>query len=375
MRPLMVFVFSLLLSSGLAVAQEQENTQFLTPQDKGQASYVLRRLPMGLASMPSEAIYRLTRTLKINRWDQMIDKPEVRAVLNQTKELRSPVNGSTFPFENFASDFEGIVDRDFGVCSGFATLQRNFNILMHFDPKNKHQAVVPDIKKNIVAYYNYYTELIKKAANNNPVIIPHYSNLTEFFSEPYFQVIAKELIVKKWAKNNTSIQGIEQFLKANKTLKMKKWAKLYQDLKERLDAGYNPIIYGSFYPTDEIKYNIHVIQVMKISERRSDGSFEIYIWDDGVLHDHFGEFSPEKLLKVITFRPNGSIWWLESEDYLSLPFNKPNSPEMLKLRDNELIDETLMVGLLPNDDKIMAKMMKRKLKWCLSNPELRKYCQ
>lgn len=114
---------------------------------------------------------------------------------------------------------------------------------------------------------------------------------------------------------------------------------------------------------------------MKVSEKRKDGSFEIYIWDDGVLHDHFGEYKPEKLLKVITFRADGAIWWLESEDYLSLPFNNPESPKMKELREKELIDETLWIGLLPSDDKIMAKMIKRKLKWCLSKPELNKYCQ
>jgi hypothetical protein len=372
MRPAYLLVLATSLVTSFAFAQEE--SEYITPKDKGQTSYVLRRLPVGIAQMPVEAIYRLNRLLKINRWDQMIDKKEVQTILNQTKDLRVPVVGSTFPFQNFSEDFEGIVDRDFGVCSGYATLQRNFNILMHFDPKNTHKAIVPDKNKNIIAYYDYYTDLIKTAARFRPVIIPHFSNLTELFSDPYFQVIAKKEIVKMWAKNNTSIQGIEQFSKANGQFPKKKWEKLYQNLKERLDAGYNPIIYASFNPTDHIKYNIHVIQVMKVSQYRKDGSFEIYIWDDGVLSEFFGDFTPEKLVKVITFRPNGSIWWLESEAYLNLPFSNPNDPKMKELGEKELIDETLWINLLPNDDRVMAKVMKRKMKWCASKKEFNKYC-
>ncbi len=375
MRPLLALMLSLSLTSGLAMAQEKDDANYITPKDKGQTKDVLKQLPMGLLGMPAEAVYRLSRTLDLNRWDNMRESKEVQTLLKKSNKLRSPLMGSAFPFENFASDFVGIVDRDFGVCSGYATLQRNFNLLMQFDPKNKHKAVVPSKEKNIVAYYEYYTDLIKKAANLHPVIIPHYSNLTEFFTDPYLQVVAKEQIVKTWAKNNTSIQGIEQFIKANKQYKKKKWAKLHKNLKERLDSGYNPIIYSSFNPTETIKFNIHVIQVMGVSELRKDGTFEIYIWDDGVLHDYFGEYHPEKLVKVITFRADGAIWWLESEDYLKLDFKNPDSKEMKELRDNELIDETLWIDLLPNDDRMMAKIVKRKMKWCESKPELNKYCK
>ncbi|GEM_PF-6909038 len=205
------------------------------------------------------------------------------------------------------------------------------------------------------------------------MIIPHFSNLTEFFSEPYFQVIAKKEILRMWAKNNASIQGIEQFANANGQFPKKKWKKLYDGLKQRLDAGYNPIVYSSFNPTDHIKYNIHVIQVMGVSDYRKDGSFEIKIWDDGVLSESFGEFAPEKLVKVMTFRADGSIWWLESDKYLNLPFETPDTAEMKDLREKELIDETLWINLLPNDDKIMTSVIKKKMRWCKSKKEFNKY--
>lgn len=366
---------ALLVSFTAVMAVAQDSTNYITPKDKGQTSYVLRRLPIGVAKMPLEAIYRLERTLKIHRWDQLMEKKTVQTILNKTKDLRVPVQGSVFPFQNFSEDFVGVVDRDFGVCSGFSTLQRNFNILMHFDPTNSHKQAVPDKSKNIVAYYDYYTDLIKQAARYRPVIIPHFSSLTEFFSDPYFQVIAKKEVVRMWAKNNTSIQGIEQFANANGQFPQKKWKKLYNGLKKRLDAGYNPIIYASFNPTDHIKYNIHVVQVMKVSKYRKDGTFEIHIWDDGVLDEFFGEFAPEKLEKIITFRPDGAIWWLESEKYLNLPFATPDAPEMKDLREKELIDETLWINLLPNDDKVMTRVLKRKMRWCASKKEFNKYCQ
>lgn len=363
------------LSASVAVASNGDKPKKpKTKKQDTQTKYILRQLPAGIVGLPHEAIYRLARSFDVHRWAKLMKDGDTKQVLGATQAGRTPTPANIFPFQNFSDDFKGVFEREFGVCSGFSTLQRNFNILMHFDPQNLHKAQVPK-KSDKEAYYNYYYQLINKAVRFKPVIIPNFKNLNEFFSDPVLQVHAKKSIGKMWAKNNASAQGVEQFINANREFPQRKWKNLYDNLKLRLDAGYNPIIYSSFNPTETIKYNIHVIQVMKVSEYRKDGSFEIYIWDDGVLDEHFGKFEAKKLDKVITFRPDGAIWWLEDESYLNLPFSRPDGAEMMELREKELIDETLWISLLPNDDRVMTRVVANKLRWCQSKKELAKYCK
>jgi len=363
-----LFVINLIFSQ-LALAQTKT-------EERSQTGYVLRQLPLGLVNLPFESFYRMMRSLGLDQWSLMQNSSEVKSILSKTQNLRTPTKTSAFPFENYDIDFEGVVDREFGVCSGFATLQRNFNLLMHFDPDNQFNQSFPE-KNDRKNHFKFYSALVKEAASGRPVIIPGKRNLYELMLDPEIQKFTKELIVKAWAINNTTLQGIEQFAKHKKRLPPTSFKKLYDELNQRLKIGYNPIIYTSFPSSEDIKYNIHVIQVVKVSPfNHKTNSFDLYVWDDGVMKDVFGPFSPEKLLKVMSFRPNGKILWLESPEYLKLPLDEGKNNEDIKaLWDKVLIDDTLWVDLLPNDDHVMSQLMINKNYWCTLNPEYSSFCE
>ena len=338
------------------------------PQPPSQVRDVLRQLPNGLLNLPFEAFYRLLREFHLDGWSFLRKDQEIIKLLELTKNKNLPKSAHTFPFENFDEDFKEVSQRDFGVCSGFATLQRNFNILLHFDPKNEAQQNVPFIIKR-EEYLKFYTELLTRASEGFPVIIPYMNNLKQLMTDPDIQLFTKKLIIKKWAENNTSLQGIEQFLKHKKRLSRDKFESLHQTISERLKSGYNPIIYSSFPSTQDIKFNIHVVQVVDISAFDPiSKTFDLWVWDDGVMKDFFGPFLAEKLLKVISFRKDGQILWLEDPSFLNLPLDEGNDNKRIaELKKNVLIDDTLMIGLLPNDDHVMADLALKKLYWCSKN--------
>lgn len=341
-------------------------------ETRSQTDYLIDIAPINLLTVPREMSYRILRNLGLDDWSETMQSPEVRSMLYKHTWGRMPFPPSTFPFENFDEDFEDVVVREFGVCSGFATIQRNFNLLLHFDPENAHEQKIP--KNGTPAFYNFYNGLLKKAASLQPVIIPAKKDIADLMKDKKIQHYTKELIVQMWAKNNASLQGIEQFVRHTWKFPRSRFEELHTELSKRLKTGYNPIIYSSFAPTDDIAYNIHVVQAVGITPfDKKNKTFDLYVWDDGVLKEFFGPFDPEKLFKVIRFRADGSILWLESLDYMKLPLNK-NDAQYADLLNKKLIDETFWIDLLPNDDLIMDRLVKNKLNWCKSKPELRKYC-
>lgn len=361
---LSLFLLLLPLSS---FAQNQTN---LAPT---QTEYIIDEAPFSLLKLPSEISYRTLRSLGLDQWSKDIKDTKVIKLLNNHQETRVPIPSGTFPFENYEVDFSHIVKREYGFCSGFATLQRNFNLLMHFDPKNVHGQVVPS-KKDTKAYYDFYFKLIKEAYNLKPVIIPGKKDLNQLMSDKVIQDYTKDLIVKMWAKNNASIQGMEQFINHRNRYPKENFSELHDELKKRMLAGYNPIIYASFPSTPDIKFNIHVMQAIGVSDLNpANDSFDLFIWDDGVIKDVFGKFEPEKLIKVIRFSGDGRILWLESLDYMNMSMDQ-NDPLFQSMLEEKLIDDTLWIDLLPNDDRIMHQLVKNKLKWCKSKPEYHRYC-
>jgi hypothetical protein len=362
-------IFTSLMGLSLSLSTLAQNHEA-----PSQTSVLVRHLPRAIVQLPMEGMYRLNRRLELDQWSRLRNRPEVQNLLSVVQAGRYPHPEYTFPFENWDEDFEGIVEREFGVCSGFATLQRNFNLLMHFDPSNGHGAKVPR-RSDRQAYYDYYFRLIDRVVRLRPVIIPGFKNLAHFMRDPEIQRYTKQRIVDAWAKNNATLQGIEQLINHRKQLPQSRWARLHQELSARLNAGYNPLIYASFPATESSPKNIHVIQVMGIGELDPKTSaFDLFIWDDGVIHDIYGPFAPHKLVKVISFKPNGDMLWLESPAYRRLRLDNKQSPLYRRMKREERLDETFWVGLLPNDDAVMAQLVTNKFNWCMSNPQFMRYC-
>jgi hypothetical protein len=362
-----ILVFSFLLPS-FVLAQDKNNEN--VPK---QSEYIFYNLPNSLMQIQKELNYRVGKSLGLNDWTNLLQDKEVQALLSKSQVGRRPIATTTFPFENYAEDFSEVVIREFGFCSGFATIQRNFNILLHFDPENKHGSNVPDAR-DTQAYYSFYFNLLNMASELKPVIIPGKKDLNDLMSDKKIQNYTKKLIAKTWARNNTSIQGVEQLINSNKKIPSSKFKSLHEKLSLRLGGGYNPIIYAGFPSDEETKFNIHVMQVAGISSFNNvSNSFDLFVWDDGVMKQEFGPFAPEKLIKVIRFRADGSVLWLETPNYMKLPLVKGDQDYNYLLK-NLFIDETNWLDLLPNDDLTMSILVRNKLKWCKSKSEFKKYC-
>lgn len=268
---------------------------------------------------------------------------------NQFKRI--PTQANYFPFVNNKSDFEDLITESFGLCSGITYLLRKFNTLAYFDPENKFKEIIPE-RAYKDAWYQFYRKKIDSVMNLQPTIIPGFKDLNDF-SHSKLNSYLRKTVIQQWLINNTSISGLIQLTGVKKTISIEQTTKLHAQLIKRLSFNYNPIIYLAKPKTNAVnplvsppndnvidrdKW-IHVLQVMRVSNLRPDGSYEIAVLDI----NNSDAISAEVIVSVRVEDGVAKAIW--TADYTELS----------------------AIALVPSDDREIAQMVKNQLDWCTTD--------
>lgn len=208
-------------------------------------------------------------------------KGSVFRIFEKNAYKNKPAQAWSFPFYNRPEFFTDILKHEFGFCSGITSSLRKFNMLATFEKKVVD--VVPDRTTQPKEWLEYYTTRIEKIMNNEMTTIQGFEDLYSFSSDPEIQKYIREKIVDQWQKNNVNlIQGtMDGFLSVRQSMDKKDLSDLHQELSQKMNYGYNPIVYLSqkskkFFST---KQWIHVVMVTEVSPVNADGSYQVKIWD------------------------------------------------------------------------------------------------
>lgn len=187
----------------------------------------------------------------------------------------------SFPFYNSGRNFSDIFSMEFGLCSGMTSTLRKFNMLADFDPKMTR--AVPNKQTQPKKWLKYYTDKIDQIIDYKMTTIEGFENLYTFASEPQIQKYIRQNVLEKWKENNVNlIQGaLDGFMSVNQSMSKSDLIDLNTELAQRIEYGYNPIVYLS-QPAETLfstKQWIHVVMVTEVTAPKKDGSYTIHIWD------------------------------------------------------------------------------------------------
>ena len=225
-------------------------------------------------------------------------------MFNSTQRFRVPSDENVLPFVNSASDFEDVLQVEFGVCAGFTVTQRRLVMLMHFDLENKEREFVPNKENDPEGWKKWMRSKIDQVMQLKMVIVPGFKNLREFASVPEVTRYLKETIVRQWELTNVNVlQGVLQgAVGVRKAMTKDELLKVQEKLSERLKFNYNPVVYltkqnDNLFSTDQW---IHVLQVLSITPKAVDGCYSFKVWD-------INEQVPTNALKEVKVDSKGII--------------------------------------------------------------------
>lgn len=202
-------------------------------------------------------------------------------IFKKNSRTNKPQQEWSFSFYNNDRSFSDILSMEFGLCSGLTSTLRKFNMLSTFEPTASGS--IPDRQKYPKRWLKYYTDKIDQIIDYKMTTIDGFENLYTFSSDPEIQKYIRLEVLEKWKENNVNIvQGsVDGFLSVNQTMDKKDLRDLHTELSQRLEYGYNPIVYLSKPAETLFSKNqwIHVVMVTGVSAPRRDGSYLIEIWD------------------------------------------------------------------------------------------------
>lgn len=222
-------------------------------------------------------------------------------LLKKNSSRNKPQKEWSFPFYNNGDSFSDIMTMEFGLCSGMTSTLRRFNMLTNFNPITNKS--IPDKATQPKKWLKYYTDKVDQIVDYKMTTIEGFENLYSFASDPDIQKYIRENVVERWKENNINLlQGaVDGFMSVNQEMTRKDLKDLHEDLSQRLEYGYNPIVYLSRKAEKLFskKQWIHVVMVTGLSKPESDGSFNIEIWDSN--------HPAEKAQRTITVSSSGEI--------------------------------------------------------------------
>jgi hypothetical protein len=222
-------------------------------------------------------------------------------LLKKNSYRNQPQKEWSFSFYNNGASFSDILTMEFGLCSGMTSTLRKFNLLANFDATVSRS--IPDRENHPKEWLKYYTDKIDQIIDYKMTTIEGFENLYSFSSDPEIQKFIRESVVERWKENNVNLlQGAaDGFLSVNQVMTKEDFQELHTDLKQRLEYGYNPIVYLS-KPAESLfskKQWIHVVMVIGVSAPKADGSFSVEIWDSN--------YPAQKAKRIIDISSSGEI--------------------------------------------------------------------
>ncbi|MFZ4713978.1 MAG: hypothetical protein ACOYL6_09715 [Bacteriovoracaceae bacterium] len=260
-------ILPLLLLSNIAIsnsAQAQSQSMFAVV---GGFEYLFERV-FHIESSPNPG-YRIDYSRKSTLRDI--------AQYNINSELRNPNINSTFSFTNTDKDFEGVFKKDMGVCRGYSGLRRKFRFLSFFDYNNVSKIEVPS-RENEKKFVKFYKKIVKDIRNYKFRVIPGFSNLKDFSSDPLLAPMLKWQVLYEWKDRN--------FSPGMGTGKLLKGAFVHSTYEEMMDVrdrieknkqlGHNTLMWLSQKKSSWI----HALEAIDATTVQEDGSFKITFWND-----------------------------------------------------------------------------------------------
>ena len=337
-----ILSFTFLSFSYLAFSQD------ISTKVPKQGQVVQQGIAYFFKDIPGYLVANLLYQVGMDDWHFFVHEHETRfasspfRVFNGVANRRTPQQEFHFPFVNSKSSFFEVVELEYGVCSGMTSMLRKMNLLAYFDTKNIFKQNVP-AKTNQEQWLKFYIEKLNEVAALKPVLIPNFKNLEEFASIPEIRFYLKKLILNQWLNNNVSIKGLIQLAGVRRVFSVEKAEKLFSVLTKRLSLNYNPIVYLA-KPNDQLfsaDQWIHVLQVVNVSQKDSQGAYTIDLWD-------VNEEMASEAVKQVIITADGRAFWAG--------------------------DELSDIQLMPSDDLEMAQIVTHKLAWCTQSQKYIDLC-
>lgn len=326
----------LALSISTSTFAQDKTGEFLDarkPLAKSQAVLIRKQVFSYLLARPWHALKCAGLFLTGNNYAALAKDPENFEILKLMRHQSGmPTAENSFNFTNGDAGFDPICDVEYGVCQGMTNLDRRINVLGHFDPENRSKIKVPTAPKK---RFEFYEKLVRRMAASEPTIIPGFANLQQFSADPVGARVLREMSLKIWAKENTTLPVIAKVLASVRNhLTRQEVRDLHAELSERLARHYNPIVYLS--KPIEVTHSkwIHVMQVYKIDPKDTAGSYKIYLKDPNYN-------SPNNLKEALVTGEGRATF-----------------------ENSELSD----IGLMPGDDSEIAEFIYSSMDFCKKNP-------
>jgi hypothetical protein len=223
-----------------------------------------KNIESAFRSMKSE--YRRMKSAR-----ERISDPAYTRYLRIHQGMYQPEAENGLTLVNADHEFEGISDRKFGYCWGFATLFRNLTQLAFFDPS---QPRVPDVE--------FYLRKIDRIVAGHATVIPGYRNLRELSLEPRIELYLKLNTMELWRNRAVRSTSLNIFKNSTEAMSFEEVESLLRNLEVRLQRGEFPkVLFSALIPTGKIlgmSTDIHVVLVNRV-ERLSGNRAKIHLWD------------------------------------------------------------------------------------------------
>ena len=345
---------------------------------QGLIQYFLKLLPGNFADNLSEMAGMGDMPFLLNKAETDPKHSPFR-IFNFAQDRRLAYKPWSLSFENHGDDgqlFKDLVQEDFGLCAGVTYLTRRMNMLAIYDMDNAEKQIIPNRQVDPEGWLTFMKEKIDDIVDLKMAIIPGYKDLKSFSTDPEIKQYMKEKVIQIWKEVNVNlVQGTLQGLGTSNKPNMspEEMEEFYDKVKERLDAGYNPIMYMAQNTDnynaendaeilaemkylaeeegknpDEVVYKgekksfftkdrwIHTVQISGIGPKNADGSYSVQIWDVN--------YPNAEARKTFTIKSNGIA------TYTGM---KLTSFHVLKW-----------------DDLEVARMIETNLKFCINHPKL-----
>lgn len=295
--------------------------------------------------------------------------PEWFDVLKIHEARYAPMVENSPSLVNANFEFEGISQRDYGYCWGFATLVRNFNVLAFYDPELKPtdedgKVIDPQTDRNTwVEYYEHKIDQV--AAYDEAVLFPGFKNFRELSMVPELELYLKLKTMQIWRHLAVGAEGFGIMIRTHRDMTPGQGRKLIDNLEARIARHEMPklnIASGvkTPKPFSYSKY-LHVVLAYGI-KRLEGGGAKIQIWDP----NYYGE-TLVAAPKEIEIAADGIIYyrpWLETDVG---QFKK--HPEQL-----ELTGRLAKIEISPENNYETVKHIRELRRFC-SDDETSKYCE
>jgi hypothetical protein len=263
--------------------------------------------------------------------------PEYWTALARVRHRYSPQPEHGPALVNTDEEFDGITDREYGFCWGFATLVRQFTTLASYAPTQVDPAAGHPRSSRWIAYYK---KKIDQVIQGRATVFPGMKNFRELSIVPELELYLKHYTIRLWSSKVVRRSSISIIKNATTPMTRSQVQALIKNLESRLYRHEMPkILFSSLIPTQPLfglNTDIHAVLVYGL-ERTANGAAKIYVWDINfyaetlVRSPKFIEVLPDGTLKYEPWFDPKVPYAAKSADLSQVVIAPENDQEMVDL--------------------------------------------